>query len=194
MTTPEARDPRREDSVTHLVEDWIRERPDFDPLPIAVFARIHRLSSHLNQHTRGWLEAEGLTWEAFSLIVTLRRQGPPYALRPTEILRESLLTSGAVTNRIDRVEAMGLVERRPALEDGRAIFVRLTDEGLRKANHAISIHVAQLERLFGPVAADDLRLLDGLLAQILATVEHDDGEGGDAGDEVVAGDSVGQSD
>jgi DNA-binding MarR family transcriptional regulator len=171
MIPSEQSPPADEDSVTHLVADWARERPDLDPLPIGVFARIHRLSSHLNNRTRGWLEAEGLTWEAFSLIATLRRQGPPYEMRPTEILRESLLTSGAVTNRIDKVEKMGLVERRADLVDGRASLVRLTKKGLDAANAAIEVHQAHLWEILGLLGADDLHKLDLMLARTLTLVE-----------------------
>jgi len=160
-----------EDSVAHLVADWRRERPDFDATPIGVLARLLRLSAQLNQLSREWLDSEGLSWEAFSLIVTLRRQGSPYELRPTDILRESLLTSGAVTNRIDRVEAMGLVERIPDPRDRRAIAVRLTAEGLQKADAAIAAHVAHLAQLFSPLGDDALKELDTLLSLMLATIE-----------------------
>lgn len=175
MTPSEHSGPAEEDSVTHLVADWARQRPDLDPLPIGVFARIHRLSSHLHNRTRGWLEAEGLTWEAFSLIATLRRQGPPYEMRPTDILRESLLTSGAVTNRIDKVEKMGLVERRADPEDGRASLVRLTGKGFEAANAAIEVHQEQLSDILGVLGADDLCRLDSMLARTLALVEASGG-------------------
>jgi DNA-binding MarR family transcriptional regulator len=161
-----------EDSVAHLVADWRRERPDFDATPIGVLARLLRLSAQLNHLSREWLETDGLSWEAFSLIVTLRRQGSPYALRPTDILRESLLTSGAVTNRIDRVEAMGLVERIPDPRDRRAITVRLTPEGLQKADAAIAAHVTHLAQLFAPVGDEALKELDTLLSLTLATIER----------------------
>lgn len=163
---------KSEDSVAHLVADWRRERPDFDATPIAILARLLRLSAQLSQLSRGWLESEGLSWEAFSLIVTLRRQGSPYELRPTDILRESLLTSGAVTNRIDRVEALGLVERIPDSADRRAITVRLTPEGLQKADAAITAHVAHLAQLLSPVGEDALGQLDALLSCTLAAIEH----------------------
>lgn len=171
MNDVDATGPAMEDSVTHLVADWKREYPEFDTLPIGVLARIHRLSNHLGQATRRWLDAEGLTWEAFSLIVTLRRQGAPYALRPTDILRESLLTSGAVSNRIDRVEKLGLVERRPSPDDGRATIVQLTPEGLRAADAAIQVHVAHLQEIFGPVGVSELMKLDALLARTLSGLE-----------------------
>jgi DNA-binding MarR family transcriptional regulator len=76
-----------------------------------VFARVFRLFGIFSRRSGVWLNELGLSWEAFSLIVTLRRSGKPYALRPTDLLHESLLSSGAMTNRIDRVEQLGLVRR-----------------------------------------------------------------------------------
>ena len=171
MTPIELESPVGEDSVAHLVADWARERPDLDALPIGVFARLHRLSNRLHARTREWLEAEGLTWEAFSLIATLRRQGAPYEMRPTDILRESLLTSGAVTNRIDKVEKMGLVVRRPDPEDGRASLVRLTEKGFEAANAAIAVHQAHLREVLGVLGVERLEELDSMLARTLALVE-----------------------
>lgn len=171
MIPVELPEPALEDSVTHLVADWARERPDLDPLPIGVFARLHRLSSRLHTRTRDWLEAEGLTWESFSLIATLRRQGAPYEMRPTDILRESLLTSGAVTNRIDKVEKMGLVVRRPDPADGRASLVRLTDKGFDAANAAIAVHQAHLREVLGVLGAEGLEELDSILGRTLALIE-----------------------
>jgi len=85
------------DSVEHLLQEWRRERPELDPAPIGVQGRVVRLSAHLLRAAEDYLNPLDLGWEAFSLIVTLRRSGKPYEMRPTDILRESLLTSGAVT-------------------------------------------------------------------------------------------------
>ncbi len=91
------------DCIDELIAEWGRERPDLDPWPLEILGRIQRLSTHLSRIAEQRLQAIGLTWETFSLIVTLRRAGPPYALRPTDIYRKSLLTSGTITNRIDNV-------------------------------------------------------------------------------------------
>ncbi|WP_191090121.1 MarR family winged helix-turn-helix transcriptional regulator [Histidinibacterium aquaticum] len=168
-------DPTTEDSVSHIVREWRRERPDFDAGPIGVFARILRLSGALSQRTKAWLDEEGLSWEAFSLIVTLRRQGAPYRMRPSSIIRESLLTSGAVTNRIDRVEKLGLVERAPDPDDRRAVSVQLTEAGLEKADAAIAAHVSHLHEVLEPLGEEQLEDLDRLLTAALSMIETENG-------------------
>jgi DNA-binding MarR family transcriptional regulator len=160
-----------EDSVAHLLRDWSRERPDLDTWPIAIFARILRLSARLQQMSADWLTAEGLTWEAFSLIVTLRRQGAPHELRPTDMMRESLLTSGAVTNRIDRVVALGLVERRPDPADRRGVVVCLTPAGIARADSAIRAHADHLAHVLADLPTEDRDALSTLLARALHLAE-----------------------
>lgn len=163
--------PLPEDSVVHLLRDWARESPDLDTWPIAIFARILRLSARLQQMSADWLSAEGLTWEAFSLIVTLRRQGAPYELRPSDMMRESLLTSGAVTNRIDRVAALGLVERRPDPVDRRGVVVRLTPAGIARADSAIRAHADHLARVLSDLPSGDRSELSALLSRALHLAE-----------------------
>lgn len=160
------------DSVDKLLAEWRRERPDLDPSPIAVQGRIMRLAAHLLRRTESWLVPLGLSWEAFSLIVTLRRSGKPYALRPTDLLAESLLTSGAITNRIDKVEALGLVERRPDPRDRRGFIIRLTPAGKRLADRAIADHVTGTDGLLGALSGAEQKQLAALLAKLLAAFEQ----------------------
>ena len=126
------------DSIETLVGEWRRERPDLDAAPFAIFGRIWRLTGNLLGDAEKWLAPIGLTFESFSLIVTLRRSGAPYELNPTALYRESLLSSGAMTNRIDRVEALGLVKRLPDPNDRRGTIVRLTPKGVALADRAIT--------------------------------------------------------
>lgn len=156
------------DSVQRMLSEWGHERPDLDASPIAVQGRIMRLSAHLLRQTENWLGPLGLSWEAFSLIVTLRRSGKPYELRPTDLLRESLLTSGAITNRIDRVERMGLVERRPDVDDRRSFIIRLTPAGKRLADRAIASHFAAVDDLLDVLALPEREQLARLLSKLLA--------------------------
>ncbi|WP_207199376.1 MarR family winged helix-turn-helix transcriptional regulator, partial [Rhodoplanes elegans] len=160
------------DSVAKLLAEWRRERPDLDPSPIGVQGRVMRLAAHFQRRSEGWLVPLGLSWEAFSLIVTLRRSGKPYALRPTDLLAESLLTSGAITNRIDKVEALGLVERRPDPRDRRGAIIRLTPAGKRLADRAIADHVGGVEELLDPLSAAEQRQLAALLTKLLAATEQ----------------------
>jgi DNA-binding MarR family transcriptional regulator len=159
------------DSVEHFLGQWKRERPDLDPWPAGILGRVHRLSALLLRRSDEWLAPLGLSWEAFSVIVTLRRCGKPYELRPTDILRESLLTSGAVTNRIDRVEQMGLVERRQDPTDRRSCIVRLTPAGKRLADKAIARHFGALEEIFGALSASERNQLANLLSKALNALE-----------------------
>lgn len=162
---------RPRDSVEHLLSEWRRERPELDPSPIGIQGRIVRLSARLLRQIEGWLAPLDLGWEAFSLIVTLRRSGKPYELRPTDLLRESLLTSGAITNRIDRVEQKGLIERRPDAADRRSYIIRLTPAGKRLADKAIATHLAETDKLLDALSPRERRQLAGLLSKLLGSLE-----------------------
>ncbi|GAB7006296.1 MarR family transcriptional regulator TamR [Nocardioides sp. AN3] len=117
------------DEVDDLAEAWARERPDLDLAPVAVFSRLSRLSRHLDLARREAFTAQGIeSWE-FDVLAALRRAGAPYELSPGRLLRETLVTSGTMTNRVDRLATRGFVERYPDPEDRRGVLVRLTPEG-----------------------------------------------------------------
>ena len=159
------------DSIARIISEWQRERPDLDGTAVGIHGRIIRLAAHMLRRSDGWLNPLGLSWEGFSLIVTLRRSGKPYELRPTDILKESLLTSGAVTNRIDRVEEMGLVKRIPAKGDRRSYSVRLTPAGKRLADKAIEHHFVALKNSFNSLTDSEQKQLARLLSKLLSTAE-----------------------
>jgi DNA-binding MarR family transcriptional regulator len=161
-----------QDSVHHLLNEWRRERPDLDPSPVGIQGRIIRLSAHLFRRIEQFLAPMNLGWEAFSLLVTLRRSGRPYEMRPTDILSESLLTSGAITNRIDRVEQMGLVERHPDARDRRSFMIRLTPAGKKLADKAIALHFAAIDDLLQVLTTDERQQMASLLAKLLAAFEQ----------------------
>ncbi len=160
------------DSVQRLLSEWKQERPELDPAPVGIQGRIMRLSAHLLRQSESWLDPLGLSWEAFSLIVTLRRSGKPYELRPTDLLQESLLTSGAITNRIDRVEKMGLVERRPDVDDRRSYIIRLTPAGRKLADKAIARHFEAVRDLLDILSAPEQNQLAELLSKLLSSFEE----------------------
>src|SRR5215210_5488066 len=121
------REPR--DEVDALVEAWSRERPDLDVTPMRVLSRVTRLARHLDRQRAVAFNAHGLeTWE-FDVLAALRRAGRPNQLSPGQLLRETMVTSGTMTNRVDRLAARGLVERYPDPDDRRGVIVRLTPEG-----------------------------------------------------------------
>jgi len=164
--------PAKRDSIAEFMREWTRERPDIDPWPLGILGRIQRLSIQLQREAADdWLAPLGLTWENFSLLMALRRSGRPYQLRPTDIYRESLLTSGAVTNRIDRVEKNGWVRRLPDPQDRRAIIIQLTPTGRSLADRAIELHFRRLEGTFGCLTKVERLQLSALLSKLLGAVE-----------------------
>lgn len=168
-----AKHTQQPDSIEDFVRAWKRERPDLDPWPLGIHGRIQRLSTQLQRMAvEQWLAPMGLTWESFSLILALRRSGKPFKLRPTDIYRESLLTSGAITNRIDRVEKLGFVQRIPDSQDRRAVIIRLTPSGRALADRAIELHFQKLEKIFGCLTKTESRQLTALLAKLLSNVEQ----------------------
>jgi DNA-binding MarR family transcriptional regulator len=149
------------DEVDELVEAWERERDDLDLAPVAVFSRISRLARHLDLARRQAFTEHGIeSWE-FDVLAALRRAGAPYELSPGRLLRETLVTSGTMTNRVDRLAARGLVERKPDPNDRRGVLVRLTDQGRRTVDGALA-GLLERERglLAGLESADQQRLAD----------------------------------
>jgi DNA-binding MarR family transcriptional regulator len=160
------------DHVDEILSQWRKERPDLDTAPLALVARLFR-SVHLADATL----SEGLAkhdlqpgW--FDLLAALRRAGPPYALNPTELMRATLLSSSGMTKRLDRMEEAGLLERRPDPGDRRGTLVRLTRRGKAVVDRAVAAHVANEDRLLGPLSAADRRTLDRLLRKLLSGLER----------------------
>jgi DNA-binding MarR family transcriptional regulator len=126
------------DEVDDLVAAWRAQRPDLDVEPMQVLSRISRLARHLDIARRGAFADHGLeTWE-FDVLSALRRQGPPFQLTPGALLRATLVTSGTMTNRIDRLAAAGLVRREPDPRDKRGVLVTLTEQGVARADAALA--------------------------------------------------------
>ncbi len=126
------------DEVDRLVEAWQTERPDLDVRPLQVLSRVSRLARHLDRARRAVFVAHDVeSWE-FDVLTALRRAGTPYQLSPGRLLRATLVTSGTMTNRIDRLAAAGLVERHPDPQDKRGVQVRLTEAGLTRVDAAFA--------------------------------------------------------
>jgi DNA-binding MarR family transcriptional regulator len=153
------------DEVDRIVAAWRRERPDLDVGPLEVLSRVTRLARHLDRHRSAAFAAHGLEpWE-FDVLAALRRSGPPYELTPGQMTAETLVTSGTMTNRIDRLEARALVRRRPDPSDGRGVLVRLTDEGRTLVDTA-------LEDLLGRERTLLAGLDDASLAELAAALRR----------------------
>lgn len=125
------------DEVDRIVEAWRRERPDLDVAPLAVLSRVSRLARHLDLARRTAFARHDLELWEFDVLSALRRAGEPYQLSPGTLVTQTLVTSGTMTNRIDRLTARGLVERLPAPSDRRGVLVRLTPAGRARVDAAL---------------------------------------------------------
>lgn len=151
--------PEDNDEVDRIVEAWQSERPDLDFAPLQVLSRVGRLTRHLDRARRTAFTRSKLeSWE-FDVLSALRRAGKPYTLSPKQLLQQTLVSSGTMTNRIDRLVASGLVERKADPGDGRGILVVMTATGLTRVDAAITRLVdAESELLAALSTADQLRL------------------------------------
>jgi DNA-binding MarR family transcriptional regulator len=149
------------DEVDRLVEAWQRERPDIDTSPLAVLSRVSRLARHLDRARRqAFTEHDLETWE-FDVLAALRRAGAPYELSPGTLLTQTLVASGTMTNRIDRLAGRGLVLRRPDPADRRGVLVTLTDDGRTRVDEALADLLGQEEAILaGLSSADRVQLAD----------------------------------
>jgi len=156
------------DEVDDLVEAWARELPALDLEPVAVFSRIHRLARHLDLARREAFSAHGIeSWE-FDVLAALRRAGAPYELSPGRLLRETLVTSGTMTNRVDRLAGRGYVERYPDPADRRGVIVRLTREGKTAVDGAFEALLSAEAALLADLPVRDQKKLAALLRTLLA--------------------------
>jgi DNA-binding MarR family transcriptional regulator len=156
------------DEVDQLSEEWARERPDLDLAPVEVFSRISRLSRHLDLARREAFTASGVeSWE-FDVLAALRRAGTPYELSPGRLLRATLVTSGTMTNRVDRLADRGFVERHPDPDDRRGVLVRLTREGKAAVDGAFTALLDAERALLADLPAAEQHELAGLLRRLLA--------------------------
>lgn len=127
----------RTDTVDGIVEQWSAQRPDLDFTPLAVFSRISRISKQLDALRRRAFAAAGLDLAEFDVLAALRRAGEPFALSPTQLLTTNQVTSGTMTNRINRLVGRGLVVREADTTDRRSVRVQITAEGKRRVDAAI---------------------------------------------------------
>jgi DNA-binding MarR family transcriptional regulator len=163
------------DHVDDLTEQWARERPELDTSALRLSARIIRLERFLARRIQSDLDAVGLNDGEVNVLAALRRAGPPYELTPTELYRGLLLSSGAMTNRLDRLEDAGLVRRIPDDDDRRRTRVALTERGRQTIDEAMDAHIRGLEGLLGFLGDEDRDTLESLLRRVLAHLEDDAG-------------------
>lgn len=159
-------EPRRDD-VDEVLDAWRRERPDLPIGPMAVWSRLHRLALHLDQRRRAAYAAHDLqTWE-FDVLAALRRTGDPYQLSPSQLVRDTHVTSGTMTTRVDRLVERGFVERTDHPDDRRGVLVRLLPAGKQAVDSALADLLAAEETLLSGIGEADRRRLADLLRVLL---------------------------
>lgn len=159
------------DEVDRIVEAWHRERPDLDVAPLSVLSRVTRLSRHLDLARRTAFARHQLeVWE-FDVLSALRRAGEPYQLSPGTLVAQTLVTSGTMTNRIDRLAERDLVERLPAPADRRGVLVRLTPEGRARVDAAMEDLLRVESEFLGCLPAADRTTLADLLRVVVSPFE-----------------------
>jgi DNA-binding MarR family transcriptional regulator len=155
------------DEVDRLVEAWRRERPELDVSPMEVLSRVTRLARHLDRARRSAFAALGLEpWE-FDVLAALRRSGPPYELSPGTLLAQTMVTSGTMTARVDKLTARGLVTRRRDEQDRRAVKVALTEDGRAAVDAALDGLLAHERAILANVTKADQASLAALLRDIV---------------------------
>ncbi|MEU8899787.1 MarR family transcriptional regulator [Nocardia sp. NPDC048505] len=157
------------DHVDRVLAQWETQRPDLDVSPMAVLGRLSRLSQLAGAELRKTFAAHGLDPASFDVLATLRRNDP-HPLTPTELTRSAMVTSGAITQRLDRLEERGLVTRSRSDSDGRGVRVALTAEGHALIDAALPDHVATEERLLAPLTPAQRARLAGTLRTLLETL------------------------
>ena len=154
------------DGVDDILEQWRRERPDLDPSPIGVVGRVSRLARELEQRLEPVYREHGLEPGWHDVLATLRRQGPPYRLRPSDLTESMMLTSSGTTKRLDRLEDAGLIERAPDPSDRRGTLISLTDAGVRLIDDVTEAHLANEARLLAALTEAERRELADLLRRL----------------------------
>jgi DNA-binding MarR family transcriptional regulator len=162
-----------QDEVDRLVGAWARERPDLDVRPLEVLSRVTRLARHLDRARRTAFEAHQLeVWE-FDVLAALRRAGAPYALSPGQLLAQTMVTSGTMTNRVDRLESRGLVQRLPDPADRRGVQVQLMAQGKDRVDAALADLLHRERDLLKGLSRTDQDELSALLRRLVAPFETD---------------------
>jgi DNA-binding MarR family transcriptional regulator len=164
------------DRASRAVEQWRRERPDIDGTTMLVLGRLAEAAQRVGtERLAPFFVAHGLQRGDFDVLATLRRAGAPYALTPTALYEATMVTSGAMTGRIDRLEAAGLAERRPDPSDRRGVLVALTPAGLELIDRILPLHVENQRAALAGLTRAEQEALGELLGRLIAGL---DGTGG----------------
>jgi DNA-binding MarR family transcriptional regulator len=162
----------KKDLVERQLDDWTEERPDLDSSPLAIVTRVHVLGKRFRRETRKALRPFRLELWEYDVLAALRRQGEPFELPPTTLAKLGMLTTGAMTNRIDRLEERDLVERRPDPEDRRSLYVKLTAKGLNLIDQAVSARMKAAAASISILNDGETGTLEHLLKKLILSSER----------------------
>ncbi len=153
-----------------MLEQWAAERADLDVSPMAVIGRISRLVRVVNAELSRTFGAHGLDTASFDVLATLRRSGRPYRRTPSELMRDAMVTSGAITQRLERLGRRGLIARTRSTSDRRGVHVTLTAEGLALIDRVLPEHVATEHRLLAALPGAERVVLAEALRTLLESL------------------------
>lgn len=162
---------RERDAVDRITAQWRHERPDLDRTPMGVIGRISRIAALVQRELDAVFAEYDLTGADFDVLAALRRSGAPYRLTPGELSRSTMITSGGMTKRLDRLEAGGLIRREPDPSDRRGKLIALTPKGRDLVDHAVEAHLENEERLLAALSTAKRGELTRLLRELLSSLD-----------------------
>ncbi len=171
MTAGRPHDPDAPDRVDRVEADWRRERPDIDVSSVGIVTRIWRIGRHLDRHRKERLEAFGTDRVALDVLAMLRRAGPPYRRTAGELQQSALITSGGMSQRLERLEAAGLISRHMHPSDRRKVEVELTATGMALVDEVTGALMANESKLLDVLDPAEQTQLRALLKKLLSNFE-----------------------
>ena len=157
--------------VKSAITQWQREIPDLDLLPMEVVGYLKTSQLHTRNQLEAFFKAHGLQAGEFDVLATLRRAGAPYALTPTQLFGALMVSSGGMTNRLDRLERAGLIRRNPNPDDRRGTLVSMTEQGLALIDRLVPLHVENEARMLSALSREEQEMLGRLLGKLLDGLE-----------------------
>ncbi|MEV6267103.1 MarR family transcriptional regulator [Kribbella sp. NPDC051936] len=158
------------DHVDLVLEQWRTRRPDLDPSPMGIIGRMGRLGALFDAELRRNFAKHDLDRASFDVLATLRRSNAEHSLTPAGLMHSSMVTSGAISQRLDRLESRGLVTRAPSETDRRGVLVTLTPEGLALIDKVLPTHIDTESQLLAGLSPAERDQLADLLRVLLESL------------------------
>lgn len=159
------------DAVDRLVAQWAREKPDLETEPMAIMGRLLRVSKYMETQVAQLHKQYGLTFGEFDVLATLRRSGKPFQLTPSELIDSMMLTSGAMTNRLDKLTSKGLITRQSNQSDRRSLPVQLTKQGIVLIDRILEEHVQMQGQLVKGLSQEQKKQINQNLKCLMYELE-----------------------